>query len=106
MIGIKEINGIKHIISNDTELAYAYACYYTNHAECYINGIRYRVDYFHHTVQEDGYYYVHGVCFTNMQDGGKSYFDLKDLQDVRKNNTLVDFHWICFSHDSFISTEW
>lgn len=102
MLELRERNGQKHIVSEDEMKAFAWAGYYTQNSDIFINGKKYRVIH----VTDSGIDFNDGTslpvgCYAifKNEDGVTIYNDRK-LKDIRKSNPL-ERNVYCFNDKTF-----
>jgi hypothetical protein len=101
---IKSLNGVNHFISNQKEIAFAWAGYYTRNKECFINNEKYYVEYLFNTViQFENGEVIAGdiVKFTNLKNNTCAFINMDYANNIRAKNKVIE-HYICFDEDQFL----
>lgn len=103
MLELRERNGKKHIVSDDELKAFAWAGYYTNYSDIFINGKEYYVVH----VADSAIEFPNGAslpvgCYAIFEcDDEIRICDDYELRNIRNNNPLSN-HLYCLMDEEFI----
>lgn len=103
MLELRERNGMKHIVSDDESKAFAWASYYANYSDIFINGKRYKVV----LVMDSAIHFSDGIsfpvgCYVLFEREGKvKIYDDYKLREIKNNNPL-ESHIYCFNDETFL----
>ena len=103
MLELRERNGKKHIVSDNELNAFAWAGYYTNYSDIFINGKEYHVIHVTDSAIEfpDGASLPVGCYAIFKCDDETRFCDDYELRNIRNNNPLSN-HFYCFTDEEFM----
>lgn len=103
MLELRERNGKKHIVSDNELNAFAWAGYYANYSDIFINGKEYYIIHIADSSVEfsDGTSLPVGCYAIFKCDDETKFYDEYELRNIRKNNPLSD-HLYCLDDDTFL----
>lgn len=103
MLELRERNEKKHVISDDETHAFAWAGYYSQHSNIFINGYEYTVIHVTDSAIEfnDGTILSPGCYAIFEREGEIRVYDDYKLRDIRKENPLKNQVY-CFSDENFL----
>ena len=92
-----------HILSDQPELAFAWAAYFANHSDIYVNGRKYRVEYIFNAGLEfaNGTYLPYGNYVIFKSELGLMVYTYEYLKKLRKTSSISVM--ICFTEEQFFS---
>ena len=103
MLELRERNGKKHIVSDDELKAFAWAGYYTNYSDIFINGKEYHVVHVTDSAIEfpDGTSLPVG-CYAIFKCNDETRFcNDYELRNIRNNSPLSN-HFYCLTDEEFM----
>lgn len=94
-------NGKIHILSDQPELAFAWAAYFANHSDIYVNGRKYRVECIFNAGLEfaNGTYLSYGNYVIFKSELGLTVYTYEYLKELRKTSSISVM--ICFTEEQF-----
>ncbi|MBU5332068.1 hypothetical protein KQI61_07640 [Anaerocolumna aminovalerica] len=103
-ICLNERNGQKNIISDIENFAFAWAGYYANKSNIFVNGVKYFVDIVFegniHFSDNTETGFGNWVIFKNCDNDTSIIFQKEKLSQLRNDNPLTE-HLYCFSDETF-----
>ena len=102
MLELRERNGKKHIVSDDELKAFAWAGYYTNYSDIFINGKEYHdVHVTDSTIEfPDGTSLPVGCYAIFKCDDETRFCNDYELRNIRNNSPLSNHFYFCFVNNS------
>jgi hypothetical protein len=100
----KTYKGMNNFISNNKDVAFSWAAFFTRDRECYINNEKYHIEYlFNAIICFTDNTYIEGNYFkyTNLKTKETAYLKMEDARNIRKENPLKS-DLICFNENQFL----